>query len=298
MSGLAIGLLLLLLWTVWHSCLYTRKRRKRIGDLQPLFYPPGSFYALTMLRLAPGQELLPSITRLQRELDKLPGVQVIYAGQTLFTAMQSTQLPTSQWDAVLLTCHPSRRAFERLAADRYHQWLADFGEHYIQGFHRPVLINAMLPVILWVMRHCDKLRKRPSHFPFETADEPRVKPAWRTDKKMTDNTKLDELREQAADAVVVVNLLRHGTAAQRKANSRYHRAMLHLMAEGQHGPIHLGRAINLDANIKFDQLALAYYPGFDYLRSMADSQFYADIDNLKQLNDSLTVVTVPLLNRL
>jgi hypothetical protein len=54
----------------------------------------------------------------------------------------------------------------------------------------------------------------------------------------------------------------------------------------------------LDANIKFDQLALAYYPGFEYLRSMAGSQFYADIDNLKQLNDSLAVVTVPLLNRL
>jgi len=113
-----------------------------------------------------------------------------------------------------------------------------------------------------------------------------------------DIAKLDALRPYGEDAVVIVNLLKHGDAAQRAADRAYGLAMAGAFAEGAHGPTHMGRAVAVEGDARFDRVALVYYPGIDYMQALTRSRFFNSIVGGKQPADTQAVPTVPVLSRL
>jgi hypothetical protein len=105
-------------------------------------------------------------------------------------------------------------------------------------------------------------------------------------------------RELGRHAAVIVNLVREGSAEQQEADRGYVRQMFGLMAEGAHGPMHVGRAVRLESGADFDGVAIVYYPGVDYFADMARSRCYQGILGGKQLGDTQVSITVPILDRL
>ena len=78
----------------------------------------------------------------------------------------------------------------------------------------------------------------------------------------------------------------------------YGSAMLDLMAETGNGPVHIGRAVTVEGNASFDNVAIVYYPGVEYLAEMIQSKYFSGIFGGKRLSDSLGLLTVPLLPHL
>ena len=68
--------------------------------------------------------------------------------------------------------------------------------------------------------------------------------------------------------------------------------------KGGHGPVHVGKAIKLEGDAEFDQVVLVYYPGVQYFADMVQSTFYTGIYSNKQLGDTLSSITVPILQLL
>lgn len=95
-------------------------------------------------------------------------------------------------------------------------------------------------------------------------------------------------------AVVIFNLIKPGSEAQRRADRSYSRKMLSGMAEGGYGPMHMGRAVTVEGDADFDQFVAVYYPGIDFVQRMIGSIFMSRIGGDKQLGDSLAVITVPI----
>ena len=93
-----------------------------------------------------------------------------------------------------------------------------------------------------------------------------------------------------------MNFQKFGEAEQRQANGSYGDEMGSLFAEGGHGPTHIGKAVKLEGDAEFDQVVLVYYPGVKYFGDMVGSTFYTDIRSNKQLGDTLSTVTVPILH--
>jgi len=143
------------------------------------------------------------------------------------------------------------------------------------------------------MRAVQLVRRQPSHFPFEPAEELDALPEAR---QLAERLRAE--RELGADAVVIVNLIREGTPEQAAANRRYGGSMLGAMAEGGYGPLHVGRAVRVERDYDFDSVAIVYYPGVDFFAEMATSRFFQGIVGNKQLADTQAVVTVPILDRL
>jgi uncharacterized Ntn-hydrolase superfamily protein len=102
-------------------------------------------------------------------------------------------------------------------------------------------------------------------------------------------------REYGRKACVVVNFIKNGDATQQEANSAYGSEMLGLMAETASGPMHIGEAVTVEGNADFDQIVIVYYPGVEYFADMVQSEFYSNISGGKQLQDTLSSPTVPLL---
>jgi hypothetical protein len=105
-------------------------------------------------------------------------------------------------------------------------------------------------------------------------------------------------RDYGREAVVVLNFTRDGTREQRQANAGYGGAMLSLMAEMGNGPMHMGRAVTLEGDARFDQVILVYYPGVEYFADLVQSEFFTGIVGGKQLGDTLSSPSVPLLPHL
>ncbi len=105
-------------------------------------------------------------------------------------------------------------------------------------------------------------------------------------------------REYGKDAVVVLNFIKSGSAEQRKANSGYGTEMMALMAEMGNGPTHIGKAVTLEGDADFDNVVIVYYPGVEYFAEMLQSDFFTGIVGGKQLGDTLSSPTVPLLPHL
>ena len=104
-------------------------------------------------------------------------------------------------------------------------------------------------------------------------------------------------RAYGKDACVVLNFMKSGSAEQRDANSGYGNEMMGLMAELGMGPMHMGKAVTLEGDAEFDQVAIVYYPGRRFFGDMILSEYYQQIYRDKQLNDSQAVITAPILDR-
>ena len=100
------------------------------------------------------------------------------------------------------------------------------------------------------------------------------------------------------DALVIINFQKFGSATERRANNKYGDAMMSMLAEVGHGPIHLGRAVSLEDDVDFDQVVIVSYPGIRYFVAMVQSRFYTGIFGGKQLGDDLSSPTVPILQHL
>ena len=109
---------------------------------------------------------------------------------------------------------------------------------------------------------------------------------------------LRELRPVNDEALVVFNLTLPGSPEQQAADRSYGWKMIARMAALGHGPRHIGRAVTLEGNARFDRVVIVYYPGVGYFARLIGSHFFQGIIGDKQLGDTQAVPTVPVLSQL
>ncbi len=283
----------------WQHLRYLEARRERVLDLQPLLHASDAFHVVVFLQTEPGADLLAALRPLRRSLESGGQARVVYAGRVVSSPLASAQLVEAfgeevAWSAVVALQLPSRAAWERLVgSEATRAVLKGFRRTYAHGMQRSPWLNLALPQALLALRIGQILSWAPSHFPFVPDPDAPLSPETQL--------QLDRLREErelGASAILVVNLLKEGTPEQEAADRAYRRRMLGLMAEGGHGPMHLGGAVTLERGTDFDQVALVYYPGVDYFVDMARSRFFQGIVGDKQLGDTQASITVPILDRI
>jgi len=289
---------------VWQQMRYLHARRDIVHDTQRLLYSGDAFHVLTFLyydgtATSGGGEdraLFAAMRELRAAAESGGAAHVVYAGKVAVNALASKQLVDRfgsevPWSAVLLTQFDSRVAADRImAGEEYREASARFSRTYACGMQRSPWLNLGFPVVLLGKRMGQLVTGSPSHFPFVPA-EPNPAIEARA-------TQLLAARQYGERAVVVANLLREGTAEDAAADRKYTQQMFGLMAEGVHGPMHIGAAVPLAAGDRFDRVALVYYPGVQYFADMMRSRFYRGIVGDKQLGDTQASITVPVLDRL
>jgi hypothetical protein len=280
----------------WQHRRYLGARRDIVQDRQSLRYASGHFHVVTFLELATGQNVVEGVRALRSQLQASGVAKVIYAGQAAFT-MESRQLGPRSWDAVILVEYDSRQAYdtERVSVP-YRDALAAFARTYSHGMRRSWLLNFMFPQVLLGLRALDVLQGKGNVGEFERAG-----PLERSERLAGAADRVESLRSLSAvndEAMVVVNLIRNGDSAQRKADRAYGRRMLTRFAALAHGPMHIGSAVRLEEEAEFDQVVIVYYPGPNYFADMLESRFFNAIIDDKQLADTQAVPTVPIMSLL
>ncbi len=277
---------------------YLRTRREIVVDRQQLFHSSSAFHVCTVLALAPGQELLSGVRGFVESIER-SGAKVVYAGKIAVNAMQSSQLPRADWDAFVLSEYPSREAYAvSEASPEFQKVRSSFATAYSLGMKRSPLVNLLLPVFLLVRRSADVLKRRPARVPFRPVEVADSFPTEQLAKRDQLVKGLLANRDYGKDACVVLNFMKNGSKEQRDANSGYGSEMMGLMAEMRMGPTHMGRAVTLEGDASFDQIAIVYYPGVEFFADMVQSDFFGGIVGGKQLGDTLSSPTVPLLPHL
>jgi len=270
---------------------YLHVRRRAAQDRQPLLYGKSAFHVVIFFQVRVGMDVIESMRRFKGNTAGL-GVW-IYAGKVVVN-VPSAQIGPVEWSAVALVQYPSRKAYETEAASgAYASALADFERWYAQGARRDHVVNLMLPQALLLKKIARAVTFTKSAYPFTLADP--VKLPARGIEMMR---RLRAEGTLGARAAVVVNLVKRGSAAQDKSDSRYVGAMQDLMAERGYGPLHLAKAEALPGNFDFDNVAIVYYPGTNYFADMFGSTFYQEILPNKQLGDNQSTITVPILDLL
>ncbi len=272
---------------------YLRARRDFVQDEQAQVAPKGAFHTVQYLKLAEGQSLIEAVRGLKAVTESAAGTKVVYAGQTILTAIESAQMEPIEWDAVIVVQHPSRDASDVLRDDpRCKEVLAGFDETYTHGFQRARALNLLVPVALLGIRFLDIVNRTRLDYPFVPADElarPQDEERLRA---------FEDVADEGKDAVVIFNLLKDGTTKERSANRTYGRRMASYFAWKTHGPMHIGRAVTLEGTADFNTVAIVYYPGVEYFRSLMSSAYFNRIVTGKQPGDTHAMPTVPLLGRL
>lgn len=281
----------------WQHFRYLKARRGPVQDRQPLFYGSSTLHVVTYLRVHPGEAPLEPLRKLRGDLEAGGAARVVYAGLSPGVALGSSQIAESSFDAVILAQYPSRGAYEETSrTSTYRAALSRFESHYTHGMDRPVLQNLGLPMLLLAIRAQQLLSGAPSLWPLTPVDEADLDEAAL--ERREGMARLDGLRPYSEEAVVIFNLLKGGTRAQREADRRYGLQMARGFAEGGHGPMHMGRAVTLEGDADFDRVAIVYYPGISYFQELMTSRFFDSIVGGKQPGDTLAVPTVPVLDRL
>ena len=284
---------------IWQHLRYLRIRRERVEDRQRFFYSGTTFHTVTFIKVdpAPGREReLATLRALRRVIEVPGGGRVVYAGLVGVNMAASTRLP-NDWSAVVLAQYPSERAFQRQreGAELTHV-LGGCERSYIHGFQRPVFPNLMIPIALGLMRLRDIVLRREPILPFKPLALEDALPPIQA--KRTEILQLDDYRDIRDDAILVVNLIQPGTAQQQAADRAYTGSMLRGMAEGGYGPMHMGRAVHIEGEHRYEQFVAVYYPGIDHMHAMIGSTFINQVGPGKQLGDTLAVATIPVLARL
>jgi len=282
----------------WQHFRYLRRRRNFVQDRQPLFHRSSAFHVVTVARLAPGADLLADTRRLVAAL-RDAGARIVYVGKAIPGGLSSKQVVSDPFDVALFCQYPSREAYEkaRLRAEVM-EARAAFASTYDQGMQRSAPANLMIPIALLARRFADILRRRPARYPFERGDELPEAIGHAPEERTRLVEALRKEQELGRDAVLVVNFIQRGTREQQEQDAAYGHEMMGLMAEQGHGPMHMGRAVTVEGDARFDVVVLVFYPGVDYFADMLESRFFGSIVGGKQLGDTLSRVTVPLLDRL
>lgn len=295
--GLAfLGLLVVVVVAMlWQHQRYLHARRAFVQDHQPLLYGSDVFHVVTFLELAPGDDLFERMRALRDRVEAGGRGKLVYAGKVALNAGQSAQLVEAfgepvDWDAVALVQYESRDAWE---ATRAGEPFAGFARTYSHGMNRSALQNLMLPQAFLLVRVRQWLTGSSPGGAFEPVPE--------EERQLPTEAPLERLsaeRELGADAAVVVNLVQRGSEAEQAADREYVGAMFERMAAIGNGPMHVGDAVTLERDTRYDGVAIVYYPGVDYFRSMLESRFFNAIIGNKQLGDNQSSITVPILDRL
>ena len=292
-------LLIAALGQVWR---YYRSRRDIAMDRQALFHDANVVHVVTALKLGPDQALLPAMRHFVEVVEGM-GARVVYAGKSVVTGTQSSQVPNKDWDAFVVSQYRNREAFDGVASDpAYKDLQATFGNSWSIGMARNAVQNLVLPLYLLALRARQIITREAPRFPFVEHPDPVVfrragDVDRETQKKFLAHV-VSENEQFSKDGLVVVNFQKDGNAKQVKADSSYTREIMSLMAEVGHGPLHIGRAISLQDQVDFDRVVLVYYPGVKYFIDMLQSTYYTSIFGNKQLGDNLSFPTVPILDRL
>ncbi len=277
---------------------YLRARRDVVADRQDLFHSSSAFHVATVVELSPGQELLAGVRDFVGAIER-DGATVVYAGKIAVNALQSRQIPPAEWDAFVLAQYPSREAYRAAEANPHYQKArSSFANSYALGMRRSPWLNLAIPIGLLGKRALDIATRHPARYPFQPAENPDRALAEQQLRREHVVGGLLANREYGKDAVVVLNFVKNGSAEQRAANSGYGSEMLGLMAEMGNGPMHVGKAVTLEGDADFDNVVIVYYPGVEYFEQMIQSEFFTRIVGGKQLADTLSSPTVPLLPHL
>jgi hypothetical protein len=293
-SVLSIALLAAM---TWQHLRYHQLRRGPVQDLQRPFYGGSTFHVLTLLRFQAGEDPIEALRKLRGQIESGGAAEMVYAGRIALVALASSQLPQTAWEAAVLVQHPSRAAYDAAAkSTTYRSALDAFPESYSIGADRPVLLNLAIPQLLLAVRAHQIVTRTPSIYPLIPSEE--GEDESRAARSAEARAAFESARELNEEALVVVNLLKGGTAEQRKADTAYGFAMARGFAEGVYGPMHMANAVTLEGDAKFDRVALVYYPGIDYFQELMGSTFFNGIVGDKQPGDTLAAPTVPVLSKL
>ena len=281
----------------WQHFRYLEWRRDAAQDRQPVLHSSSAFHVISYLRLPPGGDLVESLAKSCEILEGAGRNQWVYAGKVMLMGLESSQLGTQQWDAIVLSQYDSREAYDEVARSSAHrEAFAHFGATYHHGMKRSALVNLALPMILLGTRVVDLLRGVPVVDPYEKASDEDL--ASRNRDLAQILLAIEAARAYNENAVVVFNLALPGAASAQEANRAYGRRMLGLFAANAHGPSHLGKSVTIQGDANFDDVHVVYYPGTDYFISLMRSKFYNGIAGGKQLGDTQAIPTVPILDRL
>lgn len=296
MKIIAILLVLIVSAMLWQHVRYLRARRSIVQDQQAIFHSPSSFHVVTFLKTGEGVGVIPEVGRLRREIEASGSAHMVYAGQAAFT-VESSQLGPQAWDAVVLVQYPSRESYEAEAKSvRPREALAAFSETYSYGVQRNPVVNLLVPQMLLGLRLVDIVRGNwnvEELTPMPASENPEQMRLFKS--RIADLLQLQPVNDEA---VVIFNLMQPGNEDQRSANSSYGRKMMTRMAALAHGPVHIGKAVPLEGEARFEQVAVVYYPGVRYFAELVGSRFFQGIIGDKQLGDTLVVPTVPILSQL
>ena len=294
--GAILGLVVLLVAgaMAWQHMRHLSARRGAMQDQQPILYGGDSFHVVSCLEAGEGADLAAELRALRAGAEAAGG-RWVYVGEVVVNAGESTQIGPVRWDAVVLAQYPSREAYERFASGpEAKELLGRFSRVYEQGFRRAVAANLLFPQVMLGRRVAQIVRREPSKFPFVPMEG--ELPFAEAGRVAAELRALGEVSER--NAVVVLNLLKHGSAEERAADQEYGRRLLGSMAEGGYGPVHLGAAEAVEGSHDFDDIVLVYYPSGSFFADMITSEFFQGIVGGKQLGDTQSTVTVPMLDRL
>jgi hypothetical protein len=279
---------------LWQHQRYLGIRREVAQDRQPLLYGGGAFHVVTFLRVAEGVDAIEAVRDLKRVTEGVGGGEWIYAGKVALEGRASSQLEDVEWSAIVVAQFPSRDAYaEAAVSPTWRQALAGFEASYSHGLDRSAWVNLAIPHFLLARRGVQLVTREGSFFPFEPTPDEALPAEVRH--------RIDQLlreRELGAKAVVVVNLIKKGTSEQQARDRAYGWRMIGAMAERGCGPMHMGRAVTLEGDADFDDVAIVYYPGVAYFAEMLGSSFFQGIIGDKQLGDTQATITVPILSLL
>ena len=294
-----VALLILLALAVgaasWQHLRYLGVRRDAALDRQPLLYTGDTFHLVVFLRTEDDTDAaaIGALRELSEATTPIEGLEWIYAGWVVANGGASEQLGPAAWTACALLQLHSREDADKALAGGLGAALARFPEVYVHGLDRPVATNLLLPQMLGLRRLASIARREPSSFPFAPREGEFALP---------EAAQLGEriLRGESVtrDAVVIFNLIRAGSREQQERDAAYVGRMMAAMAEGGYGPIHMGRAVRVAGEAEFDNVAIVFYPGVRFFSEMIQSDFFQGIIGDKQLGDTQSTVTVPVLDRL
>ena len=299
---IAVMVLVVLLAVIIQEFRYLSIRRNLAGDRQPLFHSGKVFHVVSVLKLAPDQELLSGVREFVDGVQK-GGAEVVYAGKTVINGRTSSQLPPDDWEAFVITQYPDRAAWDAVSTSEERRELESrFTNVYSLGMKRSAGINLALPALLLGRRVSQFVRREPMRYPFKKVpglEEALTQaPPEARERMETFATVIRENLEYGRDGMVIFNFAKNGTSDQREANAGYGGEMFALFAEVGAGPTHIGEAVTLEGEADFDQVIIVYYPGVEFFGEMITSEFYQGIFPGKQLGDDLSSLTVPILPHL
>ena len=275
---------------------YMDARLNAVQDYQEAFHGD-VFHVLTFVRAGENQAFMEPLANLVQVAQDTEGT-LIYAGQVIQMALKSQQISETfgeslDWQAILVQQFDDQDAYRTyLERPTITDALAQFEVTYTHGFERPATLNVLLPQMLLARKLWRQLTFSPDILPFQPSPD--------LDRESQDASLAvqQQAKKLGKDAILIVNLIRQGSADEQAANAAYSAAMLDLMADVGYGPLHMATTVSLEHDHQFDDAMLVYYPGSEYFSKMYASTWFQGIRGDKQLADTQACMTVPITNLL